>query len=79
MYSKMLNYGADFIDENGKTAYIGNVERGSRLDIVIDQPVSGKSSALVDVISQKFHSKLIDNDEAEKCLPKHLIMGGVQG
>lgn len=68
---KMNNYGSAVIDESGKTEYTGDVDKKSRLDIIIGLPASGKSSAIVDVISQEFHSKLIDNDEAKKMIPQY--------
>ncbi len=59
------------IDKNGKVQYNGNVSKEAHLDIVIGLPGSGKSSALVDVISQEFHSRIIDNDEAKKLIPEY--------
>lgn len=59
------------VDENGDTVYNKNVERGSRLDIVIGLPASGKSSAIVDTLSAEFHSRVIDNDEAKKRIPEY--------
>lgn len=43
------------------------MSRGSRLDIIVGLPGSGKSSALADAISQEFNSIIIDNDEAKRC------------
>ncbi len=57
-------------DANGKMTYQGDIRKEARLDIVIGLPASGKSSALVDVISQEFHSRIIDNDEAKKRIPE---------
>ena len=67
---KMLDYGSASIDNEGKTTYNGVVEKEKKLDIIIGLPASGKSSALVDTISQENHSKLIDNDEAKKLIPE---------
>ena len=50
------------LDSNGNMQYNGYIERDNRLDIVIGLPASGKSSAIVDSLSQEFHSRLIDND-----------------
>lgn len=50
------------LDSDGNMQYNGYIERDSRLDIVIGLPASGKSSAIVDSLSQEFHSRLIDND-----------------
>lgn len=57
---------AGTVDEHGKMLYNQEVFRDARLDIVIGLPGSGKSSSIVDVISQEFHSRVIDNDEAKK-------------
>lgn len=50
------------LDSEGNMQYNGYIERGNRLDIVIGLPASGKSSAIVDGLSQEFQSRLIDND-----------------
>ena len=68
---KMNQFGSAVIDGSGETEYTGNVDKNSRLDIIIGLPASGKSSAIVDVISQEFHSKLVDNDEAKKMIPQY--------
>lgn len=62
--------GAAVIDSNGKVQYNGDVSKNSRLDIVIGFPGSGKSTAIVDVISNEFHSQIVDNDEAKKLIPE---------
>jgi|GEM_PF-870094 len=59
------------VDENGKTVYNGDVKRDGHLDIVIGLPASGKSSAVADKLSQKYNSRIIDNDEAKKVLPEY--------
>ncbi len=66
----LLSRGSFTIDENGKEAYNGIVEQGSRLDIVVGLPASGKSSTLVNPLSQEFHSRIIDNDEVKKMIPE---------
>lgn len=63
--------GTATIDLNDRIQYNGNVSKDSRLDIVIGLPASGKSSAIVDVISHEFHSRIIDNDEAKKLIPEY--------
>ena len=63
--------GAASIANNGSVCYNNNVNRDSRLDIVVGLPASGKSSALADAISQKFNSRIVDNDEAKKLLPEY--------
>ena len=65
------NYGSARIDEQGINVYNGNVNKESRLDIVIGLPGSGKSSAIVNTISAEFNSKVIDNDEAKKRIPQY--------
>jgi len=63
--------GKVIVDSEGNTLYNGRVERNSRLDIVIGLPASGKSSAIANSISNEFHSKVIDNDEAKKKIPQY--------
>ena len=78
VFEILSNYGSVSIDDDGKpqvdgagnTIYNGDVERGSRLDIVIGLPASGKSSAIVDTISYTNRSMLIDNDEAKRLFPE---------
>lgn len=54
--------GSARVDENGKVVYDGDVERGRRLDIVIGLPSSGKSSAIVDPLSNTYKSRVLDSD-----------------
>lgn len=61
---------ANGVDDNGHTVYNGTVTKDSRLDIVIGLPASGKSSIIVDRLSEQFHSRLIDSDEAKKLIPE---------
>lgn len=78
VFEILSNYGSVSLDDDGKpqvdgagnTIYNGDVERGSRLDIVIGLPASGKSSAIVDTISYTNRSMLIDNDEAKRLFPE---------
>lgn len=65
-YMENLGSASGRLDKDGKMIYDGDVRKGSRLDIVIGLPGAGKSSALVNVISQEFHSKVIDNDMAKE-------------
>jgi len=67
---RLLDMGSATIDKKGKTHYDGVVENNSHLDIVIGLPASGKSSAIVDTISNEFHSRVIDNDEVKKMIPE---------
>lgn len=48
--------------------YDGPVDVGHRADIIIGSSGVGKSSVLVDPISNKYHSKLQDSDEAKKLI-----------
>lgn len=64
-YMESVGSASGRFDENGKMLYDGEVRRDSRLDIVIGLIGAGKSSTLTDVISQEFHSKVIDNDMAK--------------
>lgn len=63
--------GAAGIASDGSVCYNKEVIRESRLDIIVGLPGSGKSSALADVISQEFNSRIIDSDEAKKMLPEY--------
>ena len=65
-YMEKLGSASGQLDKDGKMIYDGDVRKGSRLDIVIGLPGAGKSSALVDILSQEFHSKVIDNDMAKE-------------
>ena len=67
---KVDDKGDSVVDSHGNTVYNEDVEQGSRLDIVIGLPASGKSSAIVDKISYEHKAKLIDNDEAKRLFPE---------
>ena len=67
---KLNEMGSAVVDGDGKVNYNGEVKANSRVDIVIGLPASGKSSVLVDPLSQEFKSRIIDNDEAKKLLPE---------
>lgn len=63
----------EYVDpETGKrkVRYSGPVARERRADIIIGLPSSGKSSAVVDPISNKYKSKLLDSDEVKKLIPE---------
>lgn len=53
------------------SAVTDEISREKRLDIVIGLPASGKSSALVEPISEQYNSRIIDSDEAKKLLPEY--------
>ena len=70
---KMLDqYGSAVLDGEGKTRYNGDVRRDKRVDLVFGLSGSGKSSTLVDPLSYKYKSRLIDSDEVKKVLKKDL-------
>jgi len=60
----------DPVDGKLKTFYNGVVRKDRRADIILGLPSSGKSSAVVDPISFKYKSRLIDSDEAKKLIPE---------
>lgn len=59
------------VDEKGKVEYTEDVRREKRLDIVIGLPASGKSSAVVDKISTKYRSRVLDNDIIKTMIPEY--------
>ena len=59
------------VDEKGEVEYTEDVKREKRLDIVIGLPASGKSSAVVDKISTKYHSRVLDNDIIKAMIPEY--------
>lgn len=67
---KLQAAGSVVKDENGKTSMTGEVREESRLDIVIGLPAAGKSSVIVDSLSQEHGSKVIDSDDAKKEIPE---------
>ena len=67
----LQNVKAAKVDEKGKVEYTEDVKRGKRLDIVIGLPASGKSSAVVDKISTKYHSRVLDNDIIKTMIPEY--------
>lgn len=69
--NKLEEIGSVVIDDKGEKSYNGYIECKSRLDIVIGLPASGKSSAIVDTISEEMHARIIDNDEAKKMIPEY--------
>lgn len=55
----------------GEDKYVGEVARERRADIVIGAPAAGKSSVLVDPLSEQHKSRVIDSDDAKKLLPEY--------
>lgn len=58
------------VDASGNDCYNGIVGNDKRIDIVIGLPASGKSSTIVNPLSEEFHSKVIDSDMAKELLPE---------
>ena len=71
VYNRLQKSGSAVTDDSGHVSLTGEILRGKRLDIVIGLPASGKSSALVEPISEMYHSRIIDSDEAKKLLPEY--------
>ena len=67
--NEMMRLGSA-VKDGDDVRYAGRVERNARLDVVIGLSASGKSSALVDVLSQEFHSRVIDNDMVKARIPE---------
>ena len=51
--------------------YTGEIAQERRADIVIGAPAAGKSSVLVDPLSEQHKSRVIDSDDAKKLLPEY--------
>lgn len=64
--NELLSLGS-FTENGGLT---GEVIQGKRLDIVIGLPASGKSSAIVETLSEEFNARVIDNDMAKERIPQ---------
>lgn len=71
VYNGLQKSGSAVTDDSGHVSLKGEIRREKRLDIVIGLPASGKSSALVEPISEMYHSRIIDSDEAKKLLPEY--------
>lgn len=71
VFNRLQNMGSAVIEDNGAVSFTGEIHCGRRLDIVIGLPASGKSSALVEPISEMYKSRVIDSDEAKKLLPEY--------
>ena len=55
--------GSARFDKNGKPIYDGDVKREKKIFFVTGLPASGKSSTLVDKISNKYGARILDSDE----------------
>lgn len=51
--------------------YTGEIAQERRADIVIGAPAAGKSSVLVNPLSEQHKSRVIDSDDAKKLLPEY--------
>lgn len=71
VYNRLQKSGSAVTDDSGHVSFTGEIRREKRLDIVIGLPASGKTSALVEPISEMYHSRIIDSDEAKKLLPEY--------
>ena len=71
VFNRLQNMGSAVIRDDGVVSFTGEIRCERRLDIVIGLPASGKSSALVEPLSEMFKSRVIDSDEAKKLLPEY--------
>lgn len=71
VFNRLQNMGSAVIRDDGVVSFSGEIRCERRLDIVIGLPASGKSSALVEPISEMYKSRVIDSDEAKKLLPEY--------
>jgi len=62
--------GSAVIDENGKARYDGVVDKGKTAVFVTGLPASGKSTTLVNPISEYFHARVLDSDDIKEQLPE---------
>ena len=62
-------------DENGKPKYDGPVKKEYRAEIVLGAPAAGKSSVIVDKVSKKYGSQVVDSDEIKQLIPE--FNGGI--
>lgn len=65
---KLLALGSATIDAEGRVCYNGRVKQERRADIVIGLPAAGKSSVLVEPLSEYYSSRVIDSDMAKEQL-----------
>ena len=71
VFDRLQNMGSAVTRSDGAVSFSGEILCERRLDIVIGLPASGKSSALVEPISEMYKSRVIDSDEAKKLLPEY--------
>lgn len=71
VFDRLQNMGSAVTRSDGAVSFSGEILCERRLDILIGLPASGKSSALVEPISEMYKSRVIDSDEAKKLLPEY--------
>ncbi|MBP3706499.1 MAG: hypothetical protein J6J13_04555, partial [Clostridia bacterium] len=67
---KLLALGSATVDSSGKVVYNDILKQERRADIVIGLSAAGKSSVLVDPLSEYYSSRVIDSDMAKEELPE---------
>lgn len=67
---ELLKLGSAIVDNKDKVRYNGNVKQERRADIVIGLSAAGKSSVLVNPLSEFYSSRIIDSDMAKELLPE---------
>ena len=72
VFDRLQNMGSAVTKSDGTVSFSGEIRCERRMDIVIGLPASGKSSALVEPISEMYKSRVIDSDEAKKLLLRPL-------
>lgn len=70
VFDRLQNYGSAVTKSDGTVSLSGEIQCDRRLDIVIGLPASGKSSAVVEPVSEMYKSRIVDSDEAKKLLPE---------
>lgn len=58
-------------DASGADLFDGEIDCNHRMDIVIGLPGSGKSSAYTNELSQTYHERIIDTDDAREWIPEY--------
>ena len=71
VFDRLQNMGSAVTKSDGTVSFSGEIRCDRRMDIIIGLPASGKSSALVEPISEMYKSRVIDSDEAKKQLPEY--------
>ena len=69
--NELNSRGSISYDENNNVSTNGEIRHEKRIDIVIGLPAAGKSSTLVEPISNIYGSRVIDSDEVKKLIPEY--------